>query len=127
MMRKQIIIGVITIVVVIILIFSVVVVIFRSDEDNDEKRNLDSIFFGIWKEQGKEYYIKFKSNNSIYIVNSVANMENYYCNWKVNGDMLCFYKPDENQEEYTRYEFSNNDTTLTLYGDANNPTVFNKQ
>lgn len=127
MIKKQIIIGLIAIVVVIILILSVVVVIFGSDEDNDEKRNLDSRFFGIWKEQGKEYFIEFKSNNSIYLVNSVANIENYYCNWKVNGDMLCFYKPDGNQDQYTKYEFSNNDTTLTLYGDTNNPTVFNKQ
>lgn len=130
MMKNQIKIGIISIIVVIALILSVILVIFSSNNDNGCKvgngGTLDSRFFGEWL---TDYGVTFdlKSNGSLYEYLPAKSLDFEYLGiWEVRGDQICFIVSEG--EDCSRFEFSDNDKTLTFYIDINNPLqVWTKQ
>ncbi len=95
------------------------------DSENDvNDETIDSRFIGEWKFQDFELSFIFRSNGSFYGNNYTIIY--YIGSWKVKGNQLCTI-PEEIDESCFKFDFSNDNKTLTLYVDEDNPTVLTKQ
>ncbi len=116
MMKKIIIVGV-------IVLFLAVIFTGCFEDDDDDGGSIDNKLVGEWIEEESGYSLIFNSNGSLYA--GYEDINEYVGNWNVKGNEICVSASGESAQ-CARYEFSNNDNTVTIYFDEEGQ-VFNKK
>jgi len=121
--NKKMLMSIFSILIVVVVVAVVVFLVLSNGENvgttvsNPENivipESIESKFVGIWEYEGRDSYFEFYNNGSLYEIDINELEQIYFCSWEVSGDTFCFIYPDD--EECTRFKFSNDYKTLSFY------------